>query len=224
MKSSVGQKIKILIADDHDVVREGVTALLSQLENVEIVAKAANGVDALRLARKLSPDLMILDLMMPGMTGHNVCVELQDEGIDFKVIFLTGLAPSSLLANAMRFGPSGAVLKEESNSEILKAVDQVLQGRRYISEKLKVLMATCENNRKSPSPRRKSLTRRERQILKLVGEGHSSKEIAHLLDISPRTVDNHRANLMLKLEARNALELVTLAHSMEQMEHGKENA
>ncbi|MEG3640333.1 response regulator transcription factor [Magnetococcus sp. PR-3] len=205
-----------LIADDHEIVCDGIEQLLKTRWPKIQVYKAMDGVAARDLAIKEQPQLLILDLSMPKMFGSDVAREIRRSCPKAHIIILTAFSNEQNIREAARANADAIVLKDDGNQQLLDAIEKVLNGARYYSKKLHPLLASLQNEQEgdqSTKKRSDTLTPRERQILKLVAEGYSSKEIARFLELSPRTVDNHRRHLMLKLNAKNALELSAYAHS-----------
>lgn len=204
--------IRILIADDHAVVRSGLRALLRTAPDLEVVGEAENGEEALRLAGTLCPDTILLDLTMPPENGIKTTRRLKEEHPKLVVVVLTMHEDESLLHEALRAGASGYVIKRAEESEILQAIRATNQGDIYVHPAMTRALLnpsdTTERRRGgSPSP----LTRREIDILRLLAKGNTNRQIAGLLGLSMRTVENHRANLMGKLGLVSRVELVNYA-------------
>ncbi len=186
--------MRILIADDHGIVRSGLRLLLERQADIEVVAEAADGAEARELAIRERPDLAILDVKMPKLTGLQATREIKAQAPEVAVLILSMHDDEGYLNEAFEAGASGYVLKTQADTDLLAAVRAVERG--------------------DPFPRpemQRTLTPREEEIVKLVAEAHTSKEIAEILHLSEKTVENHRANAMRKLGMRDRVELVRYA-------------
>lgn len=193
-------KVKILLADDHPIVRHGMKSVLASLESTEVIAEAKDGEEALRYIQELRPDIAIVDLSMPGIGGLDILKQLKNVNLGVKVIINTGFKDESLLKTALKLGAKGFILKENSLTEIGNCIAKVLAGGRYISDELTELMLTA-NEQETPNllAGLSSLTLSEKKILKYVALGKSTKEIAAELVLSYRTIENHRNNICKKM-------------------------
>lgn len=191
-----------IVVDDHGLVRDGIRNLLAKLDNIEVIAEAENGIEAITLVKKYKPALLILDLAMPYANGIEVLEEARRFSPDTKVIILTGSAVVKLVNQAIDGGADGLLLKMDDGEELLDAIPRILNGDRVISRRFRRSEAATDNI---------SLTRREAQVLQAIARGDGNKEIARRLNISPATVNNHRANIMRKFGAHSAAELIALA-------------
>jgi len=208
------KKPRLLLADDHTLVLEGLKKILEV--GVEPVGSADNGRDLLRLAEELKPDVILLDISMPLLNGIDACKQLIKISPQAKVIFVTMHADADYVAEAFRSGASGYLLKRSAASELVNAIHEVLKGRCYVTplvtrEALSPLLGSGQDNRKLSS----MLTSRQREVLQLVAEGRSVKEIATLLQISAKTVEFHKCALMERLDIHTTAELTRYA-----IEHG----
>jgi two-component system response regulator NreC len=203
----------IVLADDHHVVRQGLRALLQAEPDFRIVGEAADGLVTLRMVEEMQPDVLVLDLMMPGLSGLEVTRQLTERSVATRVVILSMYANEAYVLEALRHGAVGYVLKRSTADELVRAVREVLTGRRYLSAPLseRAIQTYLDKAREAPPDAYEMLTARERQVLHLVAEGHTSAEIASQLSISPRTVEMHRANLMRKLELRSQADLIRFA-------------
>ena len=204
----------IVLAEDHTILREGLKALLSSQPDLKIVGEAGDGLEAIRCARDHSPDMILLDLSMPTMTGLDAIKEIKRVSTDTKIIVLTVHSTEEYILATLQAGADGYVLKDAHSEELLTAIRHVLDGRRYLSPSISGTIIDGLLQGKKASAIRSSwetLTQREREILKLVAEGHKNKDIADLLCISVKTVEKHRANLMEKLDLHNVASLTALA-------------
>ena len=198
----------ILIIEDHTLFREGLKSLLHGHEQLEIVGEASEGREGIKLAERLKPDLVLLDLILPGMHGLEVLRKLQKLT---KVLAVSMRIDELFVAEAIKSGAAGYVVKEDSFSELLSAIRAALKGQRYLSHKLdgkKIGRLLERFGSASPS---ESLTTREHEVLQMAAEGLTSAQIGNLLSISPRTVEMHRGNLMRKLALRSQADLVRFA-------------
>ncbi len=204
--------IRILIADDHAVVRSGLRALLRADPDLEVVGEAENGMETLRLAETLHPDTVLLDITMPPEDGIKIAKRLKEKHPELIVLFLTMHEDESLLHEALRAGASGYVIKRAEESEIIQAIHATRNGDIYVHPAMtRALLhqpVTTEQRRGSPA---NVLTRRELDVLRLLAKGNTNRQIAGLLGLSMRTVENHRANLMGKLGLVSRVELVNYA-------------
>lgn len=210
----MARRHRILIAEDHTIMREGLKALLSTEPTFEIVGEARDGRETVELVQRLEPDLLLLDLSMPLLHGLEAIKEIRRGGPKTKILVLTVHKDEEFILAAFKAGADGYILKEASHAELEMALESVLSGKRYISPAIShlVLDAYLEATRTLKTESSwETLTGREREILKLIAEGHTNKQISDLLCISVRTVETHRANLMRKLDLHSVAELTALA-------------
>ena len=207
-------KYRIVIAEDHTILREGLRALLSSSPDFEIVGEAEDGREAIRCVEKFKPNLILTDLSMPRMNGMDAIREIRRRAPETKILVLTVHKTEEYILATLKAGADGYLLKDSTHGELLAAVRHVLSGKHYISPGIsdKVLDGYLEG-RKTLKTRTswETLTAREREILKLIAEGYRNKEIANDLSISVKTVEKHRANLMEKLNLHNVQALTTYA-------------
>ena len=205
----------IVLADDHVMFRRGVRRIVQGLPEVEVVGEAGDGLELLTVLKKTRPNLAILDISMPQLRGLEAIREIKAIDPEVKVLILTMHKDRDYLANALTAGAEGYLLKEDADTELLSAIDTLRKGGSYISPLLSSQLTDLfkEKSRAAGEPEapREAITLREKEILKLIAEGRSSKEIGDLLFISSRTVQHHRANLMRKLELRRTADLVRYA-------------
>jgi len=205
---------RVVIAEDHTILREGLNALLSSQPDLKVVAEAEDGLEAVSCVRNHSPDIILLDLSMPRMTGLDAIKEIKKVKADTKVVVLTVHNSEEYILSSLRAGADGYVLKEAHSSELLTAIRHVADGRHYLSPTISgTIIDGFLEGKKMPAVRTawESLSKRERQILKLIAEGHKNKDIADFLCISTKTVEKHRSNLMEKLDLHNVAALTALA-------------
>ena len=211
-------KYRLVVAEDHVIMREGLCSMLESTGQYEIVGQATNGLEAIRIAKTEIPDLMLLDISMPKLNGLSVIHELKNKYPTIKFIVLTVHDTEEYVREIFGAGANGYCLKKGDFSELLTAIDHVLQGKPYVSPHItQPLLDTFMRTNKGESPTsspKNSLTKREKEILKLVGEGYKNKEIAKLLFISSKTVEKHRSNLMAKLDLHNSAGLTAYAIKM----------
>ena len=203
-------KIRVLIADDHAMIREGLASLLAADARMEVAAMAADGREALRLARELSPDVVLMDIAMPGMNGIEALRELQSRSPNTRVLVLSMFSTLEHVQQAFNAGASGYLLKESAGAELKQAIEQVHVGRRYLSRQLEAHAGALLARGAQRTPL-ESLSRRERQILQLVVEGKSSTEIGQTLHLSAKTVETYRSRMMQKLGVDGVTALVKFA-------------
>jgi DNA-binding NarL/FixJ family response regulator len=204
-------EIKILMAEDHPVYRDGLRQIVEKDPALKIVQETGNGAEALRLARELAPDLVILDMDMPGLNGLDIARARQREQLRFEIIFLTMYREEDMLAEAIELGAKGYVLKESAAAEILRSIHAVAAGEHYFSPALSGLLVSRARAPREQPAGIETLTPAERRILRLIASDKTSKEIADELGLSPRTVENHRANMSSKLGLHGAHSLVKFA-------------
>lgn len=205
---------KIVIAEDHTILRDGLRSLLSSDEHYEVVGEAADGLEAIRCVEQWSPDLILLDLSMPRMSGVSVIKEVKSRFPEVKVLALSVHDSEEYILETFQLGADGYCTKAASHSELLMAIGSVLSGKRYISPDIsdKVLEGFIEERKTLKATSSwETLTQREREVLKMVGEGYRNKEIADFLSISVKTVQKHRANIMRKLNLHTAPLLTSYA-------------
>ncbi len=203
----------ILLADDHHIVRQGLRALLESEPHFRLVGEAGDGIEAVRLAGRLRPDVLITDVMMPGLNGLEVTRQVTKSVPKTRVVILSMYTDDAYVFEALKNGASGYVLKDSQASDLIKAVREVAAGRRYLSPPLseRALELYMKKVESVPVDPYEMLTTREREVLQMVAEGRTSAEIAGRLFISPRTAEGHRANLMRKLGLQNHTGLVRFA-------------
>jgi len=207
------QKKGIVIAEDHTILREGLKVLLSSNPNFEIIGEAKDGYEALQRVSDLNPDLILIDLSMPRMNGIETIKEIKKMS-NTKILVLTVHRAEEYVLAALEAGADGYILKDATREELLLAINSVLAGRPYLSPSIsgKVIEGYLKGKKiEKPYSRLDLLTLRERQVLKLIAEGHKNKEIAECLCISVKTVEKHRSNLMKKLDLHSATALTSYA-------------
>ena len=210
----MSQKFRIVIAEDHTILREGLRSLLSSNPSFEIVGEAEDGREAIKCVEKFKPDLILTDLSMPRMNGMEAIKEIKRESPTTKVLVLTVHRAEEYILATFRAGADGYLLKDSTHAELVMAVKKVLSGKHYISPEIseKVIEGYLDGRRTLKTKSSwETLTQREREILKLIAEGYKSKGIADDLCISVKTVEKHRANLMEKLDLHSIQALTAFA-------------
>jgi DNA-binding NarL/FixJ family response regulator len=205
---------KIVIAEDQTLVRQGLRSLLESEKNIKVVAEAGDGIEAIRHVEKHKPDLVLLDLAMPKMSGLSALKDIKNRYPETKVLALTFHSSEEYILEAFESGADGYCLKKESHAELLAAIKNILSGKSFISPAIssKVLEGYLEGRKKiKRKTSLETLTQREKEVLKLVGEGYSSIEIGDILCISSKTVDKHRSNIMNKVNLHSAAALTAYA-------------
>jgi DNA-binding NarL/FixJ family response regulator len=207
-------KIRVVLTDDHTLFRQGIRTLLAAEPDLEVVGEAADASQAVELARKLRPDLVLMDIGMNGLSSFEATRLIRKERPETRIVFLSMYDDEDYLAKGMEIGANGYVLKESPADQLLTAIREVQRGGSFVSPRLLTrLVDDFRMQGRSPvrQPRFGSLTKREREILKLLAEGTSVKEIATVFDLSVKTVEAHKFNLMRKLNIHNKAQLVQYA-------------
>jgi two-component system response regulator NreC len=204
--------ISVVVVDDHAVVRSGLRLLLESQEDIEVAGEAGNAKDAIFRARALKPDVMLLDVVMPGESGIDVLPQLLKESPDTKVLVLSMQDDPSYVREAFGAGACGYVLKEAADEEVVSAIREVAGGGRYVHPALGARLVAAEAAERAAAEA-DPLSDREREILRLLALGHTNQEIAQQLYISVRTAESHRAHIMQKLRLTTRAELVRYALS-----------
>jgi len=201
---------KIVLADDHVLIRQGLKKLIEENRSLEVIGEAGDGLELLDVLDNTIPDLIILDISMPHLRGIEVISEVKRICPEVKILMITMHKSEQYFLCAMSAGADGYLLKEDSDSELLNAIDVVMQDDMYISPHLTEEFSdeVIKSYRENGSFPCETLTNREIEVLKLVAEGLTSKEIADILSISIRTVEHHRANLLKKLNLKNTADLI----------------
>ncbi|MDY7019474.1 MAG: response regulator transcription factor [Chloroflexota bacterium] len=208
------QKIKLLVVDDHTIVRDGICALLALAADIEVVGEAANGMEALKKVRQLTPDVVLMDIAMPIMGGLEATRRIHKEFPRVKVLTLTQYDDEEYVFPVIEAGARGFISKTAASSELASGIRSVHHGDSFLSPSIaKVLV---EGYQKGASVRAncdpyQQLTNREREILKLLAEGYTTQDIANMLVLSPKTIEGHKTNLMAKLGIHNRTDLVKYA-------------
>jgi len=206
-------KTKIILADDHTIVREGLCALLAKQQDFQIVAEADNGRTAVRLTRNLSPDVVVMDINMPDLNGIEATRQIIDWDPRIKVIALSIYSAKQFVVEMLKAGASGYIPKDCAFEELLSAVYTVMKGQKYLSPCItaSVVKAYLSQSPKADSSAFGILTNREREVLQLIAEGKTTKEIASILNVSAKTIETHRQQIMKKTDTDSIAELTKYA-------------
>jgi two-component system response regulator NreC len=207
-------KIKVLIADDHAVVREGLRKLLDEQPDIEVVGEAIDGMQAVKKIKAARPDVAILDIAMPELNGLEAVSLIKESAPDTRVVLLSMHIKDAYVYQALNSGALGYVLKASPTSDVLEAIRAAHRGEHFLSSKInsKIINTFLKNREEKPAETGYNLlSEREQQVFRLLVEGRSNAEIADILCISSKTVDKHRANTMRKLDLHNMVEMVKYA-------------
>jgi DNA-binding NarL/FixJ family response regulator len=205
--------VTVLLADDHPIVRQGMKHLFEIESDVTVVGEAADGLQTVQLVEKLKPNVLIVDMMMPGLNGLEILRQVKKRSPATLSIVLSMQSADAYVVEALKAGASGYVLKDSGPSELMSAVRQVLQGQRFLSPKLseRLINAYIQTSDKTAPDPYETLTDREREVLQMASEGLTTPEIARRLSISPRTAELHRGRMMNKLGLHNQTDLIRYA-------------
>ncbi|MDD5082488.1 MAG: response regulator transcription factor [Dehalococcoidales bacterium] len=205
--------ITVMLADDHQIVRQGLRALLETEPDLQIIGEAADGSETVQLVETLQPDILVVDIMMGGMNGIEVTRQISKRATKPKVVVLSMYSNEAYVIEALQAGASGYVLKEATANELVRAIHEAIAGRRYLSSSLseRAIQAYLQKTATTTLDPYDMLSSREREVLHLAVEDHTNAEIAARLFISRRTVEIHRANMMRKLGLSNRVQLIRYA-------------
>jgi DNA-binding NarL/FixJ family response regulator len=203
--------VKVLIADDHGIVRSGLRLLLERQPDIEVIGEAADGAEAREIAVRERPDLAILDVRMPKLTGLQVTREIKRQAPEVAVLILSMHDDERYLFEALKAGASGYVLKTQADADLMEAIRAVERGEPFLTPGAQQALIKDVLERGRENEDKEELTPREEEIVKLVAEAHTTREIAEILHLSEKTVENHRGNAMRKLGMRDRVELVRYA-------------
>jgi len=206
--------IRVILADDHHLVRQGIRSLLEKTGDIEILAEAENGQEAVKLAERLAPDVLVMDIAMPRLNGIQAAEQIRSLGLATQVVILSMYSDETLVRHALRAGVRGYLLKRSVVEELLLAIRAAMRGEIYLSPAISQMMMTDfltgQSAAEAASPF-DQLSAREREALKLVAEGATNKAIAEAMQISIKTVEKHRTNLMTKLNVHDLAGLIRIA-------------
>jgi two-component system response regulator NreC len=206
--------VRILLADDHTIVREGLRGLLEKEPGLAVVGEAADGRETVRLAEELSPDVVVMDLAMPGMNGMEATRRIQAANPRIAVVVLSMHLDESYVLGALKAGAKGYLLKDSLRREVVEAIRAAAQGRSFLTRKVRQILQedyVNELQRRGLEDSYDLLTDREREVLQLIAEGRANKEVASLLNISLTTVETHRMHILQKLDLHSVPELILYA-------------
>lgn len=205
--------IRVVLADDHQIVRQGLRRIIDAEEGLSVVGEASDGIEAVKVVEDAQPDVLVVDLMMPGLNGLAVTTQVRQRAEHTQVVVLSMHADDAYVLQALRSGAIGYVLKDSDSADLVEAVRRAAVGKRFLSAPLseRAMDAYVEKARSSAFDPYELLTPREQEILQLTAEGSTSSQIAERLSISPRTVEKHRSNLMHKLELHALSDVVRFA-------------
>ncbi len=209
----MNNKTKIILADDHEIMVEGLRVLLEKQEGFEVIGIANDGLEALQMIQQANPDIAILDISMPNLNGLDASARIHKEFPDVKVIILSMHKDDGFITKAFGGGAKGYVLKNSAYQELVQAIQTVLKNEVYVSPKLMstVMMQFISKSDPTKQKSQPELTLREREVLQIIAEGKTAKEIASMLNISVKTAEIHRRNIMNKLNAKSTAELTKYA-------------
>jgi DNA-binding NarL/FixJ family response regulator len=206
--------IRVIVADDHHLVRQGIRALLEKTDGIEVVGEAADGQEAVELVERLVPDVLVMDVAMPRLSGNQAIGRVRALRVATQVVILSMYSDETLVRQALRNGARGYLLKRSVTEELLLAIRAASRGEIYlspaISRSIVADLLTLQTDAGASSPFER-LTSREREVLQLISEGHTNKAIALVLQVSVKTVEKHRANLMSKLDVHDLAGLIRVA-------------
>lgn len=205
-------KIRVLLADDHAILRKGLHALLDRVNDIEVIGEAQTGLEAIRQADENQLDVLVMDIGMPELNGIEATKRIKKQHPDIQIIILTVHSNEEYVSQIFHAGASGYIMKDSAPDELIEAIRSVARGNKYLSPKLSTLVVDeYIKPRSRVADPLESLTEREREILQLIGEGNSNKDIAEKLFISVKTVETHRTNLANKLDIHKTAELIQYA-------------
>lgn len=210
--------IRVIVADDHNLVREGIRALLEKADDIEVVGEAVDGHEAVELVQRLTPDVLVMDIAMPRLNGIKAVEQLRALAGPTRIVILTMYSDEILVRQALQHGAKGFLLKGSVSEELLLAIRAASRGAVYLSPAISATVfseATSTQPNAKPSGAGDQLTPRELELLQMISEGRTNNQMAEALGVSVKTVERHRTNLMAKLNARNLVELIRVA-----MKHG----
>ncbi len=207
----MAKKISVLLVDDHAILRAGLRSLLATYDDIEVVGEASDGEEAIRMVRELAPDVIVMDVQMPGMNGLIATRYIMEEYPDARILMLTQYGHKEYVLPLLEAGARGYVLKQAADTDFVKGIHAVYEGNSYLYPPIAKLVLDALMAGEEASDPDRLLTPREREVLVLVAQGYTNSEIADILFISPKTVDVHRTRMMNKLDIHNVAEIVHYA-------------
>lgn len=215
--------IKVLLVDDHSIIRQGLKTMLENSSAIHIIGEAENGIEALEKIKELSPDVVLSDITMPRMNGLELIRQVEKEKINAKIIILSIHEDEDYIVDVISNGAYGYLLKNCNKNELLSAIEGVAIGKKYYSSNVSIALANHykEISERASNLKETKISEREYEVLKLIIQGLSNKEIADKLYVSTRTIDSHRYNIMKKLNAKNLAELIQRAAKLGLTSSGK---
>ena len=205
------RQIKILLVDDHQIIIDGIKSLLNNVENVKVAGEANNGLEAINTLKVLTVDIVLMDIDMPKMNGIDATKYIKEKFKDTKVIILSVHCEQAMIKSLVEIDTDGYLLKNSSKEELLDAIYKVANGEKYFSSEVTLSLLNPEKTQSDSSKRTIDFTRRELDVLKLLVDGYTNKQIGEKLFISHRTVDTHRTNIMKKVGVNNIAGLISFA-------------
>lgn len=208
--------IEILLVDDHGIVRSGIEYIIQNTEDMKIIGQACNGFEAIKLARELKPEIVLMDISMPGLNGIDASKDILTENPEIKILALSAHCNRRFVSQMLKAGAMGYTLKDAVADELIDAIRTVHEGNRYLSNKVETLLVENDAQGKPAGPSNKSidcLTTKERELLQLIAENKTTKEAAKLLFVSVKTIEARRVNIMRKLNVTGVAELTKIAIS-----------
>ena len=207
----MAKKIRVLLVDDHAILRAGLRSLSATYDDIEVVGEASDGEEAIRKVRELDPDVIVMDVQMPGMNGLIATRYIMEEHPDARILMLTQYGNKEYVLPLLEAGAGGYVLKQAADTDFIKGIHAVYEGNSYLYPPIAKLVLDALMTGEDASDPERMLTPREREVLILVAEGYTNSEIADILFISPKTVDVHRTRMMNKLDLHSVAEIVHYA-------------
>jgi DNA-binding NarL/FixJ family response regulator len=207
------KKLRIVLADDHETVREGLRMIVNSQDDMEVVGEANNGRAAVQIAQELNPDVVVMDVSMPELNGLKATAKLKKLCPDIKIVALTRHTDDGYLKELLRNGASGYVLKQSVSGELLNAVRAVVEGKNYLDPSItsSIIGNFVRKSNKEFPITSETVSERESEVLRQIAWGYSNKEIAHSLELSVKTIEAHKANAMRKLQMRSRIDIVRYA-------------
>lgn len=210
------RKIRVLLVDDHPIVREGIHLILQREPDMEVIGEASDGAEAVDLVCSLDPDVVVMDVMMPKMTGVEATRLIHQKNPRVQILILTAHEEEELVTQILRAGASGYILKRDGSAQLIAAIRALYRGESFLDPSvmktvIKTLAANRSTNSASAMTKERELTDREIEVLRLIASGHTNSQIANKLNISVKTVDTHRSNIAAKLDIHSRVDLVKYA-------------